>query len=96
MSKPICQNISEGVFVVDAQMWVEDINEKIEIDLPPDESYETVGGLLIDRLGHIPQHPGEKAEIDGGRVTLVVVQMHGRRIVKVKCIIRPKNGVENH
>ncbi|MCX6688992.1 MAG: hemolysin family protein [Methanoregula sp.] len=94
--EPDIQQISSGVYVVDAQMWIEDINEKIEIDLPPDESYETVGGLLIDRLGHIPQHPGEKAEIDGGRVTLVVVQMHGRRIVKVKCIIRPKNGVENH
>jgi len=94
--EPDIQQISEGVYVVDAQMWVEDINENIAIDLPTDESYETVGGLLIDRLGHIPQHPGEKAEIDGGRVTLVVVQMHGRRIVKVKCIIRPKNGVDNH
>ena len=94
--EPDIQQISLGVYVVDAQMWVEDINENIAIDLPTDESYETVGGLLIDRLGHIPQHPGEKVEIDGGRVTLVVVQMHGRRIVKVKCIIRSKNGVDNH
>ena len=54
-----------------------------------DESYETVGGLLIDRLGHIPQHPGEKVEIEAGRITLVVMQMHGRRIVKIKCIVRP-------
>ena len=90
--EPDIQQISEGVYVVDAQMWVEDLNEKIVIDLPPDESYETVGGLLIDRLGHIPQHPGEKVEIEGGRVTLVVVQMHGRRIVKVKCVIHQKNG----
>ena len=81
--EPDIQQISEGVYVVDAQMWVEDLNEKISIDLPLDESYETVGGLLIDRLGHIPQHPGEKVEIENGRVTLVVVQMHGRRIVKV-------------
>ena len=90
--EPDIQQISEGVYVVDAQMWVEDLNEKISIDLPPDESYETVGGLLIDRLGHIPQHPGEKVEIENGRVTLVVVQMHGRRIVKVKCVIHQKNG----
>ncbi|MDD3137185.1 MAG: transporter associated domain-containing protein, partial [Methanoregula sp.] len=59
-------------------------------------SYETVGGLLIERLGHIPQHPGEKVVIDGNRVTLVVVQMHGRRIVKVKCVVRKKNGGEHH
>ena len=94
--EPDIQQIADGVYVVDAQMWVSDINEKIDISLPTDESYETVGGLLIDRLGHIPQHPGEKVEIEGGRVTLVVIQMHGRRIVKVKCVIHPKNGSDHH
>ena len=74
--------------VVDAQIWVEDINERLDLGLPVDESYETVGGLVIDRLGHLPQHPGEKVEIDQGRVTLVVMQMHGRRIVKVKFAVR--------
>ncbi|MFA5220922.1 MAG: hemolysin family protein [Methanoregula sp.] len=87
--EPDVQKISDGVYVLDAQMWVDDINERLELDLPIDESYETVGGLLIDRLGHIPQHPGEKVEIESGRVTLVVIQMHGRRIVKVKCIVHP-------
>ncbi|MGA2161383.1 MAG: hemolysin family protein [Methanoregula sp.] len=87
--EPEVQNISEGVYVLDAQMWVDNINDELDIGLPLDESYETVGGLLIDRLGHIPQHPGEKVEIEGGRITLVVMQMHGRRIVKIKCIVRP-------
>ncbi len=87
--EPDIQNISEGVFVVDAQMWVEDINERIGIDLPVEETYETVGGLIIDRLGHIPLHPGEKVEINEGKITLAVMQMHGRRIVKVKVVIHP-------
>jgi len=90
--EPEVQNISEGVFVVDAQMWVNEINERMEIDLPVDESYETIGGLIIDRLGHIPLHPGEKVEINDGRITLVVMQMHGRRIVKAKVIIHPLIG----
>jgi CBS domain containing-hemolysin-like protein len=94
--EPEIQNISEGVFVVDAQMWVEDINERIKIDLPLEESYETIGGLLIDRLGHIPLHPGEKIEINEGKITLIVMQMHGRRIVKVKIVIHPPTGEENH
>jgi putative hemolysin len=93
--EPDIQNISEGVFVVDAQMWVEDINERMEIDLPVDESYETVGGLIIDRLGHIPLHPGEKVEINEGKITLAVMQMHGRRIVKAKVVIHPSAGNEN-
>jgi putative hemolysin len=90
--EPDVQNISEGVFVVDAQMWIEDINERIGIDLPVEESYETVGGLIIDRLGHIPLHPGEKVEINEGKISLAVMQMHGRRIVKVKVVIHPAAG----
>ena len=90
--EPDIQTISDGVFVVDAQMWVEDINERIGIDLPVEESYETVGGLIIDRLGHIPLHPGEKVEINEGKISLAVMQMHGRRIVKVKVVIHPAAG----
>ena len=88
--EPDVQKIADGVFVLDAQMWVDDINDELGLGLPIDESYETVGGLLIDRLGHIPQHPGEKVEIEAGRITLVVMQMHVRRIVKIKCIVRPE------
>ena len=94
--EPDVQKLSEGVYVVDAQMWVDEINEQLGINLPVDESYETVGGLLLDRLGHIPQHPGEKAEIDNGRLTLMVMQMRGRRIVKVKVIAHQMQEGSNH
>lgn len=88
--EPEVQELTPGVYVVDAQMWVEDINDKMGLTLPTDESYETIGGLIIDRLGHLPQHPGEKADIAiGNGVTLVVMQMHGRRIVKVKIVVHP-------
>ncbi|MDO9034480.1 MAG: hemolysin family protein [Methanoregula sp.] len=89
--EPEVQELAPGVYVVDAQMWVDDINDRLGLDLPIDESYETVGGLIIDRLGHLPKHPGEKAEIAiGNGITLVVMQMHGRRIVKVKIVVHPE------
>lgn len=85
--EPEVQEIAPGVFVVDAQMWVEDVNERMSLNLPMDESYETIGGLIIDRLGHLPLHPGEKVEIPSENITLSVMQMHGRRIVKVKILV---------
>jgi CBS domain containing-hemolysin-like protein len=89
--EPEVQELAPGVYVVDAQTWVEDINERMGLTLPTDESYETIGGLIIDRLGHLPKHPGEKADFAiGNGVTLVVMQMHGRRIVKVKIVIHPE------
>ena len=90
--EPGVQDLAPGVHVVNAQTWVEDINETMDLALPTHESYETIGGLIIDRLGHLPQHPGEKVEIDNGRVTLVVMQMHGRRIVKVKIVNHAAHG----
>jgi putative hemolysin len=94
--EPDVQEVAPGVFIVDAQMWVEDINEQIGLTLPTDDSYETIGGLIIDRLGHLPLHPGEKVEITPANITLVVLQMHGRRIVKVKVLVHSehRNGKE--
>ncbi|HOX34288.1 MAG TPA: hemolysin family protein [Methanoregulaceae archaeon] len=88
--EPRIQKSMEGVYIVDAQMWVEDLNKQLGITLPVSESYETLGGLLIDRIGHIPQHPGEKVDIDLSGATLVVLQMHGRRINKVKVVLHQK------
>lgn len=90
--EPEVQEIAPGVFVVDAQMWVEDVNDKMSLNLPMDESYETIGGLIIDRLGHLPLHPGEKVEILSENITLSVMQMHGRRIVKVKILVHAAHG----
>ncbi|NTU99845.1 MAG: HlyC/CorC family transporter [Methanoregulaceae archaeon] len=84
--EPEIQKIGEGIFIVDGKVWVEDLNDELDISLPVHESYETIGGLLIDRLGHIP-HPGESVHIPESHVSMVVMQMLARRIVKVKIIL---------
>ncbi|MDD1717788.1 MAG: hemolysin family protein [Methanoregulaceae archaeon] len=85
--EPGIQKVSEGVYVVDAQTWVEDLNDELDMSLPVEEQYETIGGLLIDRLGHIP-HPGESVQIPEAQASIVVVQMRGKRIVRLKLILR--------
>ncbi|HON81914.1 MAG TPA: hemolysin family protein [Methanoregulaceae archaeon] len=93
--EPVIQKMGEGTYLVDAKIWVEDLNEALNINLPVHESYETIGGLLIDRLGHIP-HPGESAHIPESHVSLVVMQMLSRRIVKIKLILHtPAEPSEN-
>ncbi|MDN7025227.1 HlyC/CorC family transporter [Methanoculleus sp. FWC-SCC1] len=86
--EPEVQQIEDGVYVVDARAWVDRLNEDLEIDLPENESYESVGGLVIDRLGHIPRR-GEVVTLEETAITLVVMQMRGRRITKVKVILSP-------
>ncbi len=92
--EPEVQQIEAGVYLVDARAWVEHLNEDLGIDLPMKDSYETIGGLVIDRLGHIPRR-GEVVKIGESNITLVVMQMRGRRIVKVKLILGPPMPEEN-
>lgn len=80
------QELGSGVYAVDASMKVEDLNTELSLALPAEESYETIGGLLIDRLGHIP-HLGESVLLEDIGVTIVVIQMRGHRILKVKLIL---------
>jgi putative hemolysin len=91
---PPVRRIDEGVFLVDARAWVDRINEDLEIKLPLDESYETIGGLLIDRLGHIPRR-GEVVEIEETGIKLMVMKMRGRRMEEVKLILPPLDIVDN-
>ena len=92
--EPEVQRIEDGVYVVDARAWVEDLNEDLDLDLPVMDSYESIGGLVIDRLGHIPRR-GEVVQIEESNITLVVMQMRGRRVVKVKMIIAPPTAPED-
>lgn len=86
--EPQVEPAGEGVFLVDASAWIEDLNERIGLSLPAGDGYETIGGLLIERLGHIP-HPGETVTIPENGVALVVMQMRGSRIIRIKLLLPP-------
>jgi len=81
--------VAEDVYSVDARMWVEDLNKELGLHLPESEAYETVAGLFIERLGNIPRI-GDVCELTEEGVRLVIMQMTGKRINRLKLIrIRP-------
>nr|WP_062337598.1 hemolysin family protein [Herbidospora sakaeratensis] len=47
----------------------------------PEGPYETIGGFLMARLGHLPE-VGETVEVPGARLT--VTEMDGRRVSRVR------------
>ncbi|MDD1675291.1 MAG: hemolysin family protein [Methanomicrobiales archaeon] len=87
--EPQLQQIEEGAYLVGGRMWVEDLNEELNLTLPIDESYETVAGLVTERLGHIPRK-GESIVIEECGVTFVVMQMRRNRIASLKLILRER------
>jgi CBS domain containing-hemolysin-like protein len=53
-AEPTVQMIDEQTFIVQAQMNLEEVNEFLNLALPPDEDYQTLGGFLIYQMQKIP------------------------------------------
>jgi putative hemolysin len=73
--------LPDGGMIFDAATNVRDLETQYNIVLPPDTSYETIGGFVLNRLGFIPRG-GESFEADGFRFT--VMEMDRRRVSRVK------------
>lgn len=73
------EELPSGDTRVDGGMSIFDLREELEITLPEGD-YETVAGLVLDRLGHIP-HAGESVSVDGYRLT--VSEIEGVKIESV-------------
>ncbi|WP_379653637.1 HlyC/CorC family transporter [Pseudoxanthomonas sp. UC19_8] len=67
---------ADGQYVVDALTPIEDFNERFGADFPDDE-YDTVGGLVTDAIGHLPE-TGE--ELTLGRFAFRVAKADARRV----------------
>jgi putative hemolysin len=71
-----------GVWRVQARTSVERVNEELGVSLPIDvEAYESIGGLILERLRRIPRQ-GESLRL--GNVTLTVLRADERAIDEVR------------
>jgi hypothetical protein len=52
--EPTLQILDDRTFLVQAQTDLEEVNELLNLDLPLDEDYQTVGGFVIYHLQKIP------------------------------------------
>lgn len=75
------ERIDENTIVVDARMVVDDLNRELDLDLPEDEDYDTVGGFLTSHLGYIPK-TGETFEHQN--LKFIVVAAEPRRIKRIR------------
>ncbi len=74
--------IDERTYDIDGSMRIEDANEELGLSLPSGD-YETIAGLVLNRLGHIPK-AGEQFRYQDLR--LVVKEMRGLRVEKLRII----------
>ena len=85
------EQIEDNVYLVDGQYALDDISDELEIHLDSD-NHETVGGLIIELLGEIPdEEEDEGVVVEYENFTFTIVEIRDRRIEKLKMEIhRPE------
>lgn len=78
----ICK-MSDGVYTLDGAVSIEDVERLFDIELDEDSEYDTIGGLLIEKLERIPSpHEHPALELSGVRFTVLLVE--DRRIARIR------------
>jgi CBS domain containing-hemolysin-like protein len=75
------ERLPNGEVRVNGKMSIDEVNELLAVELPEGDDWDTVAGLLFNRLGHVPVD-GESVMCAGHALTAERVQ--GRRIGRVR------------
>lgn len=86
------QRLPDGSLLVDALFSIGDLAENLGIKLDEDAPYDTLAGLILDRLGRFPEK-GERVEWD--RFTLVCEEVKKTAVVKVRIVETAPRGADD-
>lgn len=84
------KQLGKNRWLISGLLRPDEVGQVINLALPEDEEFETIGGLVLDQLEEVPE-VGDQVEIDTvtrkgkiQRVLLRVVKMDGRRIDRIE------------
>ena len=80
--EPAIRRQGAGSFLVSGRVSVGELNARLKLDLPPSDDEATIAGVVIDRLGHVPE-VGETLEMDGCQVTVEKLDGPAVELVRV-------------
>lgn len=66
--EPELRSLANDHYEVDGRFHVDDLNEALELNIPEDEEYDTVGGYLMACLGRVPDQ-GDTWDSENVRLT---------------------------
>lgn len=81
----------DGAVVFSGKVSVDEVRDRLGVSIER-EGFETVGGFLLARLGHMP-YVGERFDVDS--LSVEVLEVERRRITKVR-VRRAETPTDNH
>lgn len=80
VDEEVIRVVNPRTLAVSAHAGVAEVNERFGLQLPESPEYATIGGLVVERLGHIPK-PGE--QLKAGEATISVARSDARAVREV-------------
>lgn len=80
--KPISK-VGDNIYEVDARTSVDDVNDELDLELPEEEDYDTLGGFVFSFLGYIPK-TGEEFHYENIHFTISSAESRRIRRIRVK------------
>ena len=78
--EPVLVTINETRAEADGRFHIDDLNERLGLQLPEDDDFDTIGGFVLAQLGHVPT-VGEMFESHEARFTaLATAPTHVQRV----------------
>ena len=90
----IIEKIDDTSFIVDGNVYLDDLEEEAGIELESETS-ETVGGFIIDLMGEIPRENVRYAPVSYRQYDLTILKVRDRRIEKVRIDITDRKDPED-
>lgn len=84
------RRLGNGEFVVKARTPIEDFNEYFNTSFS-DEEFDTIGGLVIKSLGHLPKR-GESGEIGGMHFRVLRADKRRVHLLRVTALSLPRGA----
>ena len=86
---PDVRKIDAMTYLVKGTVTIEELNDELDLELDEEtEDYDTVGGLVINLLGHIPAD-GYTGTVEFENLTIKIESVHDKRVERVKIYIHP-------
>ncbi|ASQ48354.1 hypothetical protein BCB68_05050 [Leptotrichia sp. oral taxon 498] len=85
------QKIREKIFDVKGDTLIEEINEKLDLDIPLSEEYDTISGYIQDKLGKVAD---VFDQIKEDNFVMKVLDTDNKRVERVRIVILEKKEEE--
>ncbi|MBA7695147.1 Magnesium and cobalt efflux protein CorC [subsurface metagenome] len=82
--------ISDGVYLCDARVNLEDFNEQLKLNIPA-EDFDSLGGFVFDLFGKIPV---KYEKMSYKNLDFIIQQMEGHKISNVKIVIHGEGVIK--